>query len=47
MQPDRVIVSRPGGYVEVFDADYRPVGDFDLDPELIQESLEVQRRFYK
>ena len=47
VQPERVIVSRPGGYVEVFGADYRPVSDFDLDPELIQDSLELQRRFFK
>jgi len=47
VQPQQVIVSRPGGYVEVFGADYRPVPDFQLDPDLIQESLEVQRRFFK
>jgi membrane-anchored protein YejM (alkaline phosphatase superfamily) len=47
IETDRVIVSRPGGYVEVFGADYKPVSDFDLDPGLIQDSLEVQRRFYK
>jgi membrane-anchored protein YejM (alkaline phosphatase superfamily) len=47
VQPDQVIVSRPGGYVEVFGAGYLPVADFDLDPELIQETLEVQRRFFK
>lgn len=47
VQPDRVIVSRPGGYVEVFDSAYKPVPDFDLDAGLIQDSLEVQRRFYK
>ena len=47
VQPDQVIVSRPGGYVEVFGSDYRPVTNFDLDPELIQETLEVQRRFFK
>jgi len=47
VQPEQVIVSRPGGYVEVFGADYRPVPDFELDPDLIQDSLEVQRRFFK
>ena len=47
VQPDQVIVSRPGGYVEVLGKDYRPVTDFELDPELIQDSLEVQRRFFK
>jgi membrane-anchored protein YejM (alkaline phosphatase superfamily) len=47
VQPDQVIVSRPGGYVEVFGEGYRPVADFDLDPELIRETLEVQRRFFK
>ncbi|MDH3511343.1 MAG: DUF3413 domain-containing protein [Gammaproteobacteria bacterium] len=47
VQPESVIVSRPGGYVEVFGAGYRPIPDFDLDPELIQDTLEVQRRFFK
>jgi membrane-anchored protein YejM (alkaline phosphatase superfamily) len=47
VQPEQIIVSRPGGYVEVFGPDYRPSEDYELDPALIQESLEAQRRFFK
>ncbi len=47
VEPEQIIVSRPGGYVEVFGPDYRPSEDYELDPALIQESLEAQRRFFK
>lgn len=47
VEPDRVIVSHPGGFVEVMGSDYRPARDATLNPELIQASLEAQRRFLK
>ena len=47
VEPGRVIVSHPGGFVEVRDADYRPVSGAELDAGLIQDSLEAQRRFLK
>ncbi|MGI9343837.1 MAG: DUF3413 domain-containing protein [Gammaproteobacteria bacterium] len=47
VEPGRVIVSHPGGFVEVRDTDYRPVSGAELDAGLIQDSLEAQRRFLK
>ena len=47
VEPEQVIVSHPGGFVEVRDADYRPVSGAKLDASLIQDSLEAQRRFLK
>jgi membrane-anchored protein YejM (alkaline phosphatase superfamily) len=45
VEPGRVIVSHPGGFIEVRDDAYRPVDGAKLDPRLIQESLAAQRRF--
>lgn len=47
VEPDQVIVSHPGGFVEVRGPDYRPVSGGTLDAGLIQNSLEAQRRFLK
>ncbi|MFQ5633797.1 MAG: sulfatase-like hydrolase/transferase, partial [Gammaproteobacteria bacterium] len=47
VEPGRVIVSHPGGFVEVRGADYRPVSGVKLDAELIRDALETQRRFLK
>ncbi|MDP6674587.1 MAG: DUF3413 domain-containing protein [Gammaproteobacteria bacterium] len=47
VEPGRVIVSHPGGFVEVLGSDYRPVQDKTLNVQLIQDSLEAQRRYLK
>jgi len=47
VEPGRVIVSHPGGFVEVMGSDYRPAQDKTLNTQLIQDSLEAQRRFLK
>jgi membrane-anchored protein YejM (alkaline phosphatase superfamily) len=47
VEPEQVIVSHPGGFVEVRDADYRSVSGAQLDASLIQDALEAQRRFLK
>ncbi|MDH3977562.1 MAG: DUF3413 domain-containing protein [Gammaproteobacteria bacterium] len=47
VEPGKVIVSHPGGFVEVLDGNYRPATDSKLDAKLIQESLAAQRRFLK
>ncbi len=47
VEPGQIVVSHPGGFVEVRDASYRPVNGARLDPGLIQDSLEAQRRFLK
>ncbi len=47
IEPDGVIVSYPGGFVEVLGSDYRPLKGKKLNPQLIRDSLEAQRRFLK
>jgi len=47
VEPERVIVSHPGGFVEVLGSDYQPAQNTTLNPQLIQDSLEAQRRFLK
>jgi membrane-anchored protein YejM (alkaline phosphatase superfamily) len=46
VQPDQVIVSNPGGFVEILGKDYRPLDDSQLDASLIRESMMEMRRFY-
>jgi len=45
IEPERIIVSHPGGFVEVLGSDYQPAQDKKLNAQLIQDSLEAQRRF--
>lgn len=47
VEPERVIISHPGGYVEARDRNYRPVSGLDLNPVVIREAMESQGRFYK
>ncbi len=47
VEPEQVIVSHPGGFVEILDQRYRPISDSSLNAELIRESMEAQRRFFR
>jgi membrane-anchored protein YejM (alkaline phosphatase superfamily) len=47
VQPDQVIVTNPGGFVELLGADYRPHADRHLDAHAIEESMREMRRFYR
>jgi hypothetical protein len=47
LEPDRMIVTHPGGFVEVRDADYRPVADATLDARLVAAAMGAMRRFYR
>jgi membrane-anchored protein YejM (alkaline phosphatase superfamily) len=45
--PERVIVSHPGGFVEVLGPDYRPLADADIDAKVVADALGAMRRFYR
>jgi membrane-anchored protein YejM (alkaline phosphatase superfamily) len=45
--PDKLIVSYPGGLVEVLGPDYRPKAGLRPDPARIEETLLEMRRFYR
>lgn len=47
LDPRRMIVTHPGGFVEVRDADYRPVADTALDADVVAQALGAMRRFYR
>jgi membrane-anchored protein YejM (alkaline phosphatase superfamily) len=44
---DGVVISHPGGFVEVRDRNYRPIRGLDLNADLIREAMEAQGRFLK
>lgn len=47
VEPDKLIVSYPGGLVEVLGPDYRPQAGPKADPARIEEALLEMRRFYR
>jgi hypothetical protein len=47
VQPDRVIVTNPGGFIELLGADYRPMENSRLDRRVIDSAMRDMRRFYR
>lgn len=47
VQPDRILVSYPGGFTEVLGPDMQPPLDSALDAALIERALAEMRRFYR
>jgi membrane-anchored protein YejM (alkaline phosphatase superfamily) len=47
VEPDRIVVTTPGGFAEVLGADYRQAADSSMNPELIEKALAELRRFYR
>ncbi len=45
--PDRIIVSHPGGFVEVLDKNYHSLGTGALDLDVVRQSMEAMRRYYR
>lgn len=47
VEPERVTVAYPGGYVEVLGPDYRPVPRAAADDRVLAEAVAAMRRFYR
>lgn len=47
VEPDKVVVSYPGGLIELLGPDYRPAPSLQLDRDRIEESMIEMRRFYR
>ena len=47
VEPDRIVLTRPGGFAEVLGPDYRDAADASLDPALIESAIAEMRRFYR
>lgn len=47
VEPDKIIVTYPGGLTELLGPDYRSQSGIELSPERIEEAMLEMRRFYK
>jgi membrane-anchored protein YejM (alkaline phosphatase superfamily) len=47
VEPDRLIVSHPGGLVEILGPDYRPLRDARVDTSVVEAAVADMRRFYR
>ncbi len=47
VQPDKVVVTYPGGLVEVLGADYKPAAGVSIDGDVAQDVMLEMRRFYQ
>lgn len=47
VEPDKLVITYPGGFVELLDAEHQPRPDLELDPELMQDAMLEMRRFYR
>ncbi len=47
VEPQRIMVTEPGGFAEVLGPDYRAPADASLDAALIEKSMAEMRRFYR
>jgi hypothetical protein len=45
--PDKIIVTYPGGLIELLGPDYRPAPGLELDAGIIEEAMLEMRRFYR
>ncbi len=47
VQPEQVIISYPGGFVEVRDSAYQPIDRSNIEPAVVQESMAAMRRYFR
>ena len=47
VEPERTVVSYPGGFVEVLGPDYRPAANAALEPAVVEASMQQMRRFFQ
>ncbi len=47
VEPDQLVVSYPGGFIEVLGPDYRSDPDLQLNAGIMQEAMLEMRRFYR
>jgi len=47
IEPNQLVVSYPGGAIELLNAEYRPDDTLSLNPELMQEAMTEMRRFFR
>lgn len=47
IEPDQLVVSYPGGAIELLNTEYRPDDTLSLNPGLMQEAMTEMRRFFR
>jgi hypothetical protein len=47
VEPDKLVITYPGGFIELLNAEYRPDPELELDPLLMQDVMLEMRRFYR
>ncbi len=47
IQPEQLVVTYPGGLIELLGKDYRPDNSLELDPALMEDAMQEMRRFYR
>jgi membrane-anchored protein YejM (alkaline phosphatase superfamily) len=47
VEPDKLVITNPGGFIELLGPDYRPDSDLELDAAVMQDVVIEMRRFYK
>ncbi|MCP3999313.1 MAG: DUF3413 domain-containing protein [Gammaproteobacteria bacterium] len=47
VEPDKLVVTNPGGFIELLGPDYRPDPELELDAGVMQDAVIEMRRFYK
>jgi membrane-anchored protein YejM (alkaline phosphatase superfamily) len=47
VEPERIVVSTPGGLAQVLGPDYREAEGVRLDPARIEQAIAEMRRFYR
>ncbi|MDP7270366.1 MAG: hypothetical protein QGG65_03350, partial [Gammaproteobacteria bacterium] len=47
VEPDKLVITYPGGFVELLDTEHRPVPGLELDPSRMREVMLEMSRFYR
>ena len=47
VEPSQLVVTYPGGFIELLGPDYRPDESLQLNPELMQDAMTEMRRFFR
>jgi hypothetical protein len=47
VEPDKLVITNPGGFIELLGPDYRPDPELELDASVMQDAVIEMRRFYR
>jgi membrane-anchored protein YejM (alkaline phosphatase superfamily) len=47
VEPNQLVISYPGGFIEMLGTDYRPDDSLQLNPAIMQDAMSEMRRFFR